>query len=112
MTPLPRFVFVNLDGDWDSKGVIAHTGQILIVCRKSDRDGLPDLQELRLPWHSFEQIKGPVQPYLPGQPKGTEALYAFEAKVSAGGLLIARFGELSPVPCDYVERSTGVTVYP
>ncbi|MBX9571841.1 MAG: hypothetical protein K2X77_23310 [Candidatus Obscuribacterales bacterium] len=108
-----RFVFVNLDGEWDSKGVIAHVGQILIICRDLKRDDKPGLQELRLPWHCFKQIKGSLQTaYLPGQPKGTEALYAFEANCSAGGLLIARFGELSPIPCDYVERSMGVTIYP
>ena len=108
-----NFVFVNLDEEFDSKGVIARVGQILIICRDLKRDGKPDLQELRLPWHCLERIKGSLQTaYLPGQPKGTEALYAFEAKCEAGGLMIVRFGELSPIPCDYVERSTGITIYP
>lgn len=113
MNKKPSFVFVNLDDekDWTSKGVIARVGQILIICRNINRKDLPGLQELRLPWHCFKQIKGPVMSYLPGLPKGTEPLYAFDISASAGGLLIARFGELSPIPCDYVEKSMGVTIY-
>lgn len=106
-----KFVFVNLDGDWEAKGVIAHVGQIVVICRNYKRDHLPGLQELRLPWHCLEQIKGAIHGHLPGLPAGTEPLYAFEAKTEAGGLLIVRFGELSPIPSDYVERSTGITIY-
>lgn len=105
--------FVDIDGAWTGKGVIVHSGDLVVFVRTNLSSSAPTLKELRYPGHLLRLVRelSPSERFN-GQPAQSQALALFQAAGPGGGLLIASFGKLSAFDRSVEsERHTGVTVY-
>ena len=87
--------FVDIDGDWDAKGVIMHRDELLIFVRSNTASDAPSLKDMRYPSHLITLVQDAPNVQFAGQPVSTQALAVFKANVRGGGLLIADFGKIS-----------------
>lgn len=104
--------FVDIDGEWNARGVIMHRDELLIFVRSNTASDAPSLKDMRVPSHLITLVKDAPTEKFAGQPDSTQALAVFRANVSGGGLLIAEFGKISAFDKSTShQRHMPITVY-